>query len=64
MAGNKLKPQNKSNHPTCIAHRTHLPRDTLAAAAAIYHEMYAERDEDSGEVVLPATFEVCHGHAQ
>lgn len=41
------------------ANRTmHLHRDTQFAAAAIYQELYGKLDPETGNVSVPATFQV------
>lgn len=36
----------------------HLHRDSQFAAAAIYHQLYGKTDPESGNVTVPATFQV------
>lgn len=36
----------------------HLQRDTQFAAAAIYQQLYGKTDPESGQVSVPATFQI------
>ncbi|KAI9610097.1 hypothetical protein H4Q26_007095 [Puccinia striiformis f. sp. tritici PST-130] len=43
-----------------INRRTFLKRDTLLAAASIYESMYGTKNEETGETVIPATFQIIY----
>lgn len=36
----------------------HLNRDTQFAAAALYQQLYGSTDPESGDITVPATFQV------
>ncbi|XP_043232909.1 arginine-hydroxylase NDUFAF5, mitochondrial-like [Amphibalanus amphitrite] len=52
--------QGMAENNAAVNRTLRLNRDTMLAAAAIYQEMYGSVDEQSGEVSVPATFEVLH----
>ncbi|KNF05926.1 hypothetical protein PSTG_00919 [Puccinia striiformis f. sp. tritici PST-78] len=53
-----LRSMGESN--AVINRRTFLKRDTLLAAASIYESMYGTKNEETGETVIPATFQIIY----
>ncbi|PLW41606.1 hypothetical protein PCASD_05416 [Puccinia coronata f. sp. avenae] len=43
-----------------INRRTFLKRDTLLAASSIYESMYGTKSEETGETMIPATFQIIY----